>query len=104
LAFFGMHLLLTDLGFDLEARRSVIRKLRDSFATEFHIDANFKHQLSAKFRPERTSLQTLIHQGRHADSRLAEGLAILRQRSQRLAPVMAELQARARASELSVPM
>ena len=56
LALLGMDRLLADLGFDLDTRRRVIRQARDTFAAEFHADASFRHQLGAKFRPERTGL------------------------------------------------
>jgi thiopeptide-type bacteriocin biosynthesis protein len=95
LALFGMDLLLNDLGFDLATRREVIRKARDEFAAEFHADASFKHQLSTKFRPERKGLETLLDPAIAASDGLAPGLAILRRRSEWLAPVMAELKSRA---------
>jgi thiopeptide-type bacteriocin biosynthesis protein len=100
----GMDLLLTDLGFDLETRRAVIRKTRDTFAAEFHADAGFKHQLGNKFRAERKSLEALLDGAADADTRLAPGLEVLRRRSEQLAPVVAELQASARAGRLAVPL
>src|SRR5262249_7401824 len=104
LALYGMDLLLTDLGFDLETRRTVIRKTRDMFAAEFHADAHFKHQLGSKYRPERNSLEALLNMAPGADARLAPGLEVLRRRSEWMAPVMAELKACARAGRLSVPL
>jgi thiopeptide-type bacteriocin biosynthesis protein len=104
LALFGMDRLLTDLGFDLVTRRAVVRKTRDAFAAEFRADADFKHQLGDKFRPERKSLEAVLDQAAGADTRLAAGLEVLRRRSARLAPVTAELRACARAGRLSVPL
>jgi thiopeptide-type bacteriocin biosynthesis protein len=104
LAFAGMDLLLGDLGFDLDARRAVIRRTRDEFAAEFGAGADFKHQLGAKFRPQRSSLEALLGQTAGADARLAPGLEVLRRRSDRLAPVLGELKARERAGWLSVPL
>ena len=104
LALSGMDLLLGDLGFDLDTRRGVVRKARDAFAAEFHADANLRHQLGNRFRPERWSLEALLNQTPAADSQLACGLEILRHRSERLAPVMAELRAGARAGRLSRPL
>jgi thiopeptide-type bacteriocin biosynthesis protein len=82
----------------------VVRKARDAFAAEFHADANLRHQLGNRFRPERRSLEALLNQTPAADSQLACGLEILRHRSERLAPVMAELRAGARAGRLSLPL
>jgi thiopeptide-type bacteriocin biosynthesis protein len=102
-ALVGMHLLLTDLDFDLATRRLVVRKARDAFAAEFHTDAKFKHEISAKFRPERGKLQALL-ESNSADPQFATGVEILRRRSQRLAPVMAELRACSQAGRLLTPL
>ena len=91
IALLGIDLLLADLGFDLDTRRAVISRARDSFASEFHVDASFRHQLGTKFRPERAGLVALLDPTSDADTRLSCGLGILRRRSERLAPVMAEL-------------
>jgi thiopeptide-type bacteriocin biosynthesis protein len=104
LALCGMHLLLGDLGFDLDTRRAVLRQARDTFAGEFHADAQFSHQLGAKFRPERKSLEALLDPMAKADPRLAPGLEVLRGRSAQLAPVMAEMKALAQTGRLSVPL
>src|SRR5262245_56008479 len=70
---------------------------------EFHADANLRHQLGARFRTERRSLEALLDLAPGAESALAPGLEVLRRRSERLAPVMAELRACARSGRLSVP-
>src|SRR5262249_29903506 len=51
LALLGMHLLLTDLGLDLDGRRAVLRAVRKAFAAEFHAHASLRHQLGSRFRP-----------------------------------------------------
>jgi thiopeptide-type bacteriocin biosynthesis protein len=104
LAIVGMDLLLSDLSFDLATRRAVMNKTRDTFATEFHTDTNFKHQLGSKFRKERKNLEALFGATSGTDARLAAGLEVLQRRSERLAPVMAELQTCARTGRLSVPL
>src|SRR5262249_37929851 len=101
LALGGMHLLLAGLGLAPDGRRAVLRTARDSFAAEFHADANLRHQLGARFRTERRSLEALLDLAPGADSALAPGLEVLRRRSERLAPVMAELRAGARAGPRS---
>jgi thiopeptide-type bacteriocin biosynthesis protein len=104
LALVGMDLLLSDLGFDLEARRAVLHKARDTFAAEFHADAEFGHQLAAKFRPERKGLEGLLDPKGGADTPFDAALEILRRRSRLLAPVMVELRCCAQAGRLSVPL
>jgi thiopeptide-type bacteriocin biosynthesis protein len=104
LALCGMALLLSDLGFDLAARRTVLRRVRDAFAQEFRADANFKHQLGARFRQERSALEALLDPAGAAAGPLAAGLAVLRRRSERLAPVAAELKAREQAGSLAIPL
>jgi thiopeptide-type bacteriocin biosynthesis protein len=104
LAFLGMDLFLTDLGLDLDTRHAVVRTARDTFAAEFHVDAAFRQQLAAKFRPQRKGLEALLDRTPGADRVLASGLEVLRHRSEALAPVIAELSACARAGRLSVPL
>jgi thiopeptide-type bacteriocin biosynthesis protein len=103
LALLGMDRLLTDFGFDLDTRRAVLRQTREALAAEFHVDADFKHQLGARFRAERKSLEALLAPAGGA-SRLASGVEVLRRRSEQLRPVLAELKASARAGRLSVPL
>jgi thiopeptide-type bacteriocin biosynthesis protein len=104
LALIGMHLALSDLGFDLETRRAVVHKARATFAAEFRADAEFGHQLAAKFRPERKGLVALIDPAAVADAPFAAALEILRRRSQALAPLMAELRACAQAGRLALSL
>jgi thiopeptide-type bacteriocin biosynthesis protein len=102
LCLYGMHLLLADLGFNLDQRRSVLRKTRDSFATEFRVDAKLKHQLGTRFRQERRRLEPLLVGDPAGDDQLALGLEVLRRRSERSAPALAEWKAAVSAGELSL--
>src|SRR5262249_9605178 len=104
LALQGMDRLLSDLGFDLETRRAVIRRARDSFAVEFRGDVGFQHQLGTKFRLERAALEALLAAARGSDDRLAPGREVLQLRSERLAPIVDELRSCARAGRLTVPL
>jgi thiopeptide-type bacteriocin biosynthesis protein len=104
LALLGMDLLLCDLGFDMDAKRKVISRMWESFATELHADANLKHQLGSRFRQERKSLEALLRLAPSEDAQIMYGMEILRRRTESLAPVMAELQAAVRAGRLSVPL
>jgi thiopeptide-type bacteriocin biosynthesis protein len=104
LALAGVDRLLTDLGLDPDTRRTIIRQARTGFAAEFRAGADFKHQLGTRFRPERPSLEALLGPTPGGDARLASGLEVLRHRSERLAPVTAELRTCAGAGRLSVPL
>jgi thiopeptide-type bacteriocin biosynthesis protein len=99
----GMDLLLREVGLDLDGRREVARAARDAFAAEFSADAGFKHQLSARFRTHRRGLEALLA-GDPGNDRLAAVLTALRRRSERLAPVLAELRACAGAGRLSATL
>jgi thiopeptide-type bacteriocin biosynthesis protein len=104
LALVGMDLLLGDLGFDLEARHAIVHEARETFAAEFHADAEFGHQLAARFRPERKGLEALLDPAAVLDAPFAAAREVLRRRSQSLAPVMAELRVCAQAGRLSMPL
>ncbi len=99
-----MDRLLDDLGFDLQTRLLVPHQIRDSLAAEFHVEADFAHQLAARFRTERRGLERLLDPPVVPDSSLAAGLEVLRQHSRHLAPVVSQRQACARAGGLSVSL
>jgi thiopeptide-type bacteriocin biosynthesis protein len=100
----GMDRLLDDLGFDPDTRRTVVRRAQDAFPAAYRADAGFRHGLGKKFRAERGGLMALLDPDPGADVQLAPGLESLRRRSERLAPVIRELRARARACRLTVPL
>src|SRR5262249_47648929 len=85
-------------------RRAVIRKTRDEFAAEFDADAKFSHQLSTKFRPERREVESLLNSAPQSDGSVAEGVEILRRRTEELVPVMTELRTRGEGGTLSRPL
>jgi thiopeptide-type bacteriocin biosynthesis protein len=99
-----MDRLLDDLGFDPDTRRAVIRRARDALTAEVRTDASFHHQLGTKFRPVHTDLEVLLDPTREAETPLAFAREVLRRRSERLVPVLAELKACARAGRLTVPL
>jgi len=104
LALLGMDQLLSDLNFDLDTRSAIIRKARDSFATEFHVDATFSHQLGAKFRVERRMAEALLNAADVGNAQISRGIEVLQQRSHRLAPIVAELTACSQRGRLLVPL
>jgi thiopeptide-type bacteriocin biosynthesis protein len=94
-----MHVLLLDLGLDLETRRTLVRGARDRFAAARAASPELKHFLGSQFRLEREALAALLGSGNAGP--LAAGMALLRDRSQRLVPVVAELKACAARGSLS---
>jgi thiopeptide-type bacteriocin biosynthesis protein len=98
-----MDTLLTDLGFDMEQRREIIRQARAAFAAEFRADAGLKHQLGSRFRQERCSVEKLLNQNDHADEWSA-ARTILQCRSDFLKPIVAQLHAAEREGRLTLPM
>jgi thiopeptide-type bacteriocin biosynthesis protein len=104
LALLGMDRLLSDLSFDLDSRRAIIRRAVDTFAADFRADASFQNQLGTKFRPERADLEALLDAAPGSDDRLAPGREVLQRRSERLAPIVDELRSCARAGRLTMPL
>ncbi|HEY6119368.1 MAG TPA: lantibiotic dehydratase, partial [Pyrinomonadaceae bacterium] len=100
----GIDCLLTDFGFDLENKRTVLKQVRDAFGKEFRVDKTLVGQLSEKYRKERKSLETLLNSDHNAESSLSPGLAVLRHRSEQLVPLVAELKSHERSGKLSVPL
>ncbi|MDQ2869504.1 MAG: lantibiotic dehydratase, partial [Acidobacteriota bacterium] len=99
----GIHTLLEDFGFDLEGKRALLDGMRRGPAKELRSDESVKRGLGDRFRKESRSLEPLLDPERDAESPLAPGLAVLRGRSGRLAPLILELKAREQAGRLSQP-
>jgi thiopeptide-type bacteriocin biosynthesis protein len=95
LALVGMDRLLGDLGLDLDARCTLLRRLRDGFAKEHRADADLKTQLGDKFRKDGRALEALLDPHGCPEEALAPGLAALRRRSDALVPIAAALRAAA---------
>jgi thiopeptide-type bacteriocin biosynthesis protein len=94
LALRGFDLLLSDLGFDLPARRAIVRAARQAFAAELRVGAETERRLADRFRAERRALEQA----------LGPGIAALDDRSRRLRPIAAELRAREAAGLLDAPL
>ncbi|HRG96598.1 MAG TPA: lantibiotic dehydratase [Polyangiaceae bacterium] len=94
LALRGMHLLLVDLGLDLRQRIELLRGARASFGAEHRVDVAFERALGKKFRSERAALEALLSCPVGTDHPLDAGFALLEERSERIAPIAAELRAR----------
>lgn len=97
-ALVGVDGLLADAGLSLEQREALTRELRDTFAKEFHADSTLHATLGERFRKERKMLEAQLTS--------AESPAwheVFRHRSDRLAPIFAELRAHEEAGRLSIP-
>ncbi len=97
LALRGMDMLLEDLGLAPDARLGVVKQMRESYGQEFRVDGSFERQLGAKYRKERRELESL-------PSELAPGLAILNERSSRIAPIASALKELEAEGRLTVPI
>ncbi|MFP2927863.1 lantibiotic dehydratase [Pyxidicoccus sp. 3LG] len=97
----GIDALLDDLGLDLDAKRGVMAGLREGYGQEFRVDGNLERQLGERFRKHRRELEPLLWQPPSAESPLAQGLDVLRRRSERHAPGMEELRALSAAGRLT---
>jgi thiopeptide-type bacteriocin biosynthesis protein len=104
LALRGIDMLLGDLRFDPETRMRVMRGMREGFAREFGGGKGLRVQLDQRFRQEWRSLTPLLDPAGDAESELAPALEILRQRSERNAPIVEELRERERAGRLNQPL
>jgi thiopeptide-type bacteriocin biosynthesis protein len=103
LSLLGMELLLDDLGLELQEKQNLLCGLRDSFAREFHAGVNLRRQLGSKYRAQRRSLEAVFGSSRTKEDFLARGWAVFQRRSEKLAPMMAELRDRERAGRLTLP-
>jgi lantibiotic biosynthesis protein len=97
----GIDMLLNDLGLEGAAKQQVLRRMRESFATEFGGGKGLRVQLDQRLREERRSLFPLLDPAGDRESELAPALDILHQRSQRWAPIIAELKRQESAGRLT---
>lgn len=93
LALRGIHLLLDDLGLDMDKKYKVISRARDGFAKEFGMDRALRFQLGQRFRKERPVIEEDLTAYPDSGHWLAPGFAILRQRSERIIAAAEHLQA-----------
>ncbi len=97
----GIDMLLGDFGLDLEGKRALLERTRHELARELRSDERVKRGLGDRFRKESRSLEPLLGPERDEESPLSPGLAVLRGRSDRLAPLIRELKDREQAGRLS---
>jgi thiopeptide-type bacteriocin biosynthesis protein len=101
----GIDALLTDLGFDVPARRTIVGGARDALRREHRTGANLGRQIGGRFRAERQTLEALLSGDASASPpAVRASLDALHRRSERLAPIAAELRARDAAGRLTTPL
>jgi lantibiotic biosynthesis protein len=91
LALRGIDMLLNDLGLEGPDKQKVLRGMRESFTAEFGGGKGLRVQLDQRLREERRSLFPLLDPSGDRESQLAPALEILHRRSERWAPIIAEL-------------
>ncbi len=104
LALRGIHALFDDMGFDLEARVELSRRLAAGYRREFAGGKALTIELGNRFRKERPGLESLLDPAADRASELWPGLAALRHRSKQLAPVWRRLRRRADDGRLATPL
>jgi thiopeptide-type bacteriocin biosynthesis protein len=87
----GIDMLLDDLGFDSETKLRVLSGMRESFTREFGGGKGLRLQLDVRLRDERRSLFPLLDPAGDRESPLAPALEVLHRRSEKNAPIIAEL-------------
>lgn len=98
----AIHHLLVDLGLDLPARAVWARRIAEAFTREFSVDTTLRRQLGERYRREHAALAGLVH-GDWPDDLHAVRDA-LEQRSDRVAPLAAQLRTLDAAGRLTLPL
>jgi thiopeptide-type bacteriocin biosynthesis protein len=104
LALHGAHRLMDDAGLDLVTRRDQTRRWCAQWLKPISSSADLRHQIAERYRKERSRLEPLLLDPHDPDGDLAPGIAIYQERSERLAPLIAELRRLRQTGELSVSL
>jgi len=97
----GLDTLLSDFGFDLAHKQEVVTRARQAYGVEQREDTALRHALGDRHRKFGREIASLLTVQPDEDHPLAPGVAVLRRRSERFAPIVAELRARERDGRLS---
>ena len=90
----GAQMLLRDLGLDAGQRLALLTQLRDSYGREHRADAKLGRAIGERLRDERATLAALLDPETQGDGTgLQAGAHVLLRRSERLAPLVADLDA-----------
>ncbi|CAM3663076.1 lantibiotic dehydratase [Smaragdicoccus niigatensis] len=101
LCLYATDRLLADAGFDLPARREWARTGAAGYRTEYPEAPNLDPSIGQRWRVERADLTRLLDDA--TPHPYEAGREVFRQRSARLAPLLAELSERARSGLLTAP-
>lgn len=104
LALLGIHQLLVDLGFELNARHALLRRMREGFAHDFRADVALKRQLGDKYRKERGYLEAMLTSECAGEELIKQGKAILQDRSTRWTSLLVELRDHERTGRLTLSL
>jgi thiopeptide-type bacteriocin biosynthesis protein len=96
LALVGIDRLFDEFCLALPEKRAIVARLRDAMARDLGADKSLRISLADKFRAERRELERLLEGSAESEAERA-GLEILARRSQRIAPIAADLRALAAA-------
>jgi thiopeptide-type bacteriocin biosynthesis protein len=97
----GADRLLQDLGLDEPTRAEGCRRMRNAFEREMAADAELRKGVARRIRQEHAALDELLGADADGDHPLAPGLRVLDERSDRIAPLAAELAALRSAGRLT---
>jgi thiopeptide-type bacteriocin biosynthesis protein len=104
LALAGIDRIFQDFGLDPAARRSLARRQRDGYATEFGDATHLKKGIGARYRDVKDGLAAMLRGDHGGDRVIAEGLAILDERSGSNAAAIERISEIESAGSLSVPL
>lgn len=104
LALRGVAQLLADLGLEGEAGRAVLSRARQGLLRELRVEADFTHQLGARYRQERARIEAVLRGSWTEQGPLAAELTALERRSRALEPLTTQLLMLASEGRLEVPL
>ncbi|HEV3231012.1 MAG TPA: lantibiotic dehydratase [Candidatus Dormibacteraeota bacterium] len=99
----GSDQLLTALGLDAEAKRTLLRRLRDSYRREFGDDGGLRKQVADRYRGLTAEVQNLIDPGWDGGE-IAPGIQILDARNAALAGPVARIHELREKGQLMIPL
>jgi len=98
----GIDQLLDDLWFDLPAKLRLISETAARFLGELGAPPSLEHQLAARFRSQRRSIESVLDHENDRSSVIAQAIGAVNTRSQHLRPITAALYDLSASGRLSV--
>jgi thiopeptide-type bacteriocin biosynthesis protein len=100
----GLDTLLSDFGFAIEQKHDIIARTRRAYGIEQREDTALRRALGERHRKVGRDVRSLLARPLDDDHPLGAGVEALRERSERVGPIVAELQARERDGRLSTAL